>query len=297
MHKSHRKPKAQADSSLPRRRGRPPKVALISEVEESLMKLSDLTTYGKVNRPVKGILYGPEGTGKTTLAAECPKPIIIDTEAGSHELTCARITVGNGQQLDTAIQALITEQNDYQTIGIDSVDWAEKYLLEKICKAKKVSDITDFGHGHGYTLWRDAFDKFLLDLNGFIRLGKHVVLIGHAQVKTIQLPGIAEPFDRFELKLDKRNSETATEWADFQIFINFDIHVAKGKDGKARAIGGTDRLIYPVHTASYDAKNRIGLTEPMKLEYASIAPFFGDIITTPDPTAQIVTAKESAQLL
>ena len=85
--------------------------------------------------------------------------------------------------LDAAIQAVMLEPNDYLTVVIDTVDWAEKYILDKICRAKKVNDITDFAHGHGYTLLRDAFDKFLLELNGFCRRGKHVVLIGHAQVK------------------------------------------------------------------------------------------------------------------
>jgi hypothetical protein len=275
-------------SSPPRRRGRPPKVAPtpepIPQVTENhiMQKLADLTTFGPVPRPQRGIVYGVEGVGKTSLAVELPKPIIIDTEAGSHQFTCSRITVGDGQQLEAAIQAVMLEPNDYMTVVIDSLDWAERYILDKICKTKKVSDITDFPHGHGYTLLRDAFSKFLVDLNGFCRRGKHVVLIGHAQVKNIQLPGVGEPFDRWELKLDKRNSETVTEWADFQLFVNFDIRTAKSKDGTVRAISGHDRLIYPVHSAAYDAKNRLGMKDEMKMEYASIAPLFGDILT-PDP--------------
>lgn len=283
MPKYRSKPQTQVDSSLPRRRGRPPKVPKVSEVTEvteSIMKLSDITTFGPVPRPQRGIIYGVEGVGKTSLAVELPKPILIDTESGSHQFTCSRITVGNDQQLDGAIRALMTEPNDYMTVIIDTVDWAEKYQLAKICKQKEVGNITDFAHGHGYTLLRDSFDKFLLDLNGFIRLGKHVILIGHAQAKTVQLPGIGEPFDRWELKLDKRNSETVTEWADFQLFVNFDIRTAKAKDGTVRAIAGQDRLIYPMHSAAYDAKNRLGMKEPMKCEYASIAPLFGDILTT-----------------
>jgi hypothetical protein len=229
------------------------------------MKLSEITTFGRVQRPQRGIIYGVEGVGKTSLAVELPKPILIDTEAGSHQFTCSRITVGNDQQLDEAIRALMTEPNEYQTVIIDTIDWAEKYQSEKICRARKVENITDLSHGTGYTLSRDAFVKFLLDLNGFIRLGKHVILIGHAQVKTIQLPEIVEPFDRWELKLDKRNSETVTEWADFQLFVNFDIRTAKAKDGTVRAIAGHDRLIYPMHSAAYDAKNRLGMKEAVKM--------------------------------
>ena len=34
------------------------------------------------------------------------------------------------------------------------------------------------------------------------------------------------------------------------------------------------------------------MKEPMKCEYASIAPLLDDIITTPDPTVQVVTEQE-----
>jgi hypothetical protein len=191
-------------------------------------KLIDLITSGKVIRPQRGIIYGPEGVGKTQLGTELPNPIIIDTEAGSHQFSCNRITVGNDQQLETAIHTLLNESNEYITIVFDTVDWAEKYLLAKILKEQKVDAISDLPHGHGYTLLREAFDKFLYQLDGFIRLGKHVILIGHAQVKTVQLPGLGEPFDRYELKLDRRNSDTATEWADFQLFLGWDIRTAAG---------------------------------------------------------------------
>lgn len=246
------------------------------------MNLSDLITTGQVLRPQRGIIYGVEGVGKTKLVTELPNPVIIDTEAGSHHFPCARITVGNDQQLDIAISTLLHEANNYLTIVVDTIDWAEKYLLAKICREKKVDGISDFPHGHGYTLLREAFDKFLLQLDGFIRLGKHVVCVGHAQVKTVQLPGLNEPFDRFELKIERRNSETITEWADFQLFLSWDIRTAKTKDGVVRAIGGRERLIYPMHSAAYDAKNRLGLTEPVKCEYGPIAPLFGDILTPAD---------------
>lgn len=254
------------------------------------MNLTDLITSGRINRPQRGIIYGVEGVGKTKLATELPKPIIVDTESGSHQFCCHRIIVGNDQQLDVALHVLLTEPNDYLTVVIDSLDWSEKYLLGKICREKKVEGISDFPHGHGYTLLREAFDKFLFQLDGFIRLGKHVVLIGHAQVKTVQLPGLNDPFDRFELKIERRNSETVTEWADFQLFLSWDIRTAKTKDGIVRAVGGRDRLIYPMHTAAYDAKNRLGLTEPLKCEYGTIASLFGDILTPADePSRDTVT--------
>jgi hypothetical protein len=236
------------------------------------LKLADLIKIGPVNRPQRGTIYGVEGVGKTCLATQFPQPIIIDTEASSHRFECSRINVSNATELETAIELLLDEPHTYQTIVIDTIDWAERYLLTKVCQANKVTGIEDFGYGKGWTYLREAFEQFLFRLNGFIRAGRHVILIGHAQVKRIQLPGLGDPFDRYEMKLEKRNADTLTEWVDFQLFINWDIRTAKTKDGQVRAVGGRERLIYPVHTAAYDAKNRLGLTEALKCEYAAVAP-------------------------
>ncbi|WP_141385501.1 AAA family ATPase, partial [Brevibacillus brevis] len=41
---------------------------------------------GKVVKAKKVVLYGPEGIGKSSLAAMFPKPIFIDTEGSTTEL-------------------------------------------------------------------------------------------------------------------------------------------------------------------------------------------------------------------
>jgi hypothetical protein len=156
---------------------------------------------------------------------------------------------------------------------IDTIDWAEKYLIAKICKTKNVDSLGGFAHGRGYTLLRDSFDKFLFRLMEFIANGKHVVLIGHAQVKGVQLPGL-EQFDRYELKLDRCNSDSATEWVDFQLFLNWETRTIETKEGHIKATGGKDRFLYPVHSIGYDAKNHCGLTKPLECSYAAIAQLF-----------------------
>ena len=38
---------------------------------------------GKITRPVKTVIYGTEGVGKSTLAAQMPAPLFIDVEGGT----------------------------------------------------------------------------------------------------------------------------------------------------------------------------------------------------------------------
>src|SRR6187397_511590 len=77
----------------------------------SIMKLNILT--GRIARPQKTVIYGPEGIGKTTLAAQFPAPIFLDTESGSHHLEVARLPAPKSwDEVTSAVHALSTEPHE-----------------------------------------------------------------------------------------------------------------------------------------------------------------------------------------
>ena len=41
---------------------------------------------GRIAKPQKVVIYGPEGIGKTTLAAQFPDPVFIDTEGSTNHM-------------------------------------------------------------------------------------------------------------------------------------------------------------------------------------------------------------------
>ena len=45
---------------------------------------------GKIRSAKKVVIYGPEGIGKSTFAAQFPEPLFIDTEGSTSELNVAR---------------------------------------------------------------------------------------------------------------------------------------------------------------------------------------------------------------
>jgi hypothetical protein len=49
-------------------------------------------TTGRRARPFWVHLYGPEGVGKTSFAADAPAPVFIDIEGGTFEKDVARFT-------------------------------------------------------------------------------------------------------------------------------------------------------------------------------------------------------------
>ena len=48
-------------------------------------------TAGVQDSPVKTVLYGPEGIGKSTFASHFPDPVFIDTEGGTKRLNIKRL--------------------------------------------------------------------------------------------------------------------------------------------------------------------------------------------------------------
>ena len=48
-------------------------------------------TTGIQTAPVKTVLYGPEGIGKSTFASHFPNPVFIDTEGGTKRLNVKRL--------------------------------------------------------------------------------------------------------------------------------------------------------------------------------------------------------------
>jgi AAA domain-containing protein len=237
------------------------------------MKLTNLIQTGQINRAQKLVIYGPNGIGKTTLAAQFPSPIFLDTEDGTTHQKLTRIQTPTEEPFFDALRTLGSERHGYKTLVIDTIDVAEKFNRERVLKQHKMKHIEDFGYGRGWTYLREQFDAFLFGcLDGFIRHGIHVVAIGHSTVKRIQPPGLSDAYDRYELKLDPVNSAKLKEWSDALLFVSWDVRISENAEGRIRGVGGKERIIYTTHSAAYDAKNRVGLPEKLKCEFAGLAP-------------------------
>ena len=253
-------------------------------------QLQNLIKTGRINRPQRIVIYGPNGIGKTALAAGFPTPSFFDTEDGSTHQDLARIQTPDEPSLFEALRALSSEEHHpYKTLVIDTIDVAEKFNRERVLKRHRMKNIEDFGYGKGWTYLREEFDAFLVGcLDAFIRHGMHVIAIGHSTVRRIQPPGLSDAYDRYELKLDIVNSAKLREWADAVLFVNWDTRVVENAEGRVRGVGGKERMIYAVHTAAYDAKNRVGLAEKVECTFAALAPLLGD---TDAPESQPENAK------
>lgn len=226
---------------------------------------------GKQRQAVKGLIYGTEGIGKTTLASKFPKPLFFDTEGGTGHLDCDRVHISDWLSLLGGVHEIARDRQGYETIVIDSADWAERLAIDHICRKADKRSIEEFGFGKGYVMAAEAVGKLLEAADQISAAGCHVLFLAHSQVKRTTPPDLDEGFDRFELKLSKHAAPLFKEWADLVLFCTFKTTLVEGQDGKTRAKGGKERVAHTERAAAWDAKNRFGLPPsiPMTIEALS----------------------------
>lgn len=270
---------------------------------------------GIVRKRQKVVIYGPEGIGKSTLAAQFPKPLFIDTEGSTGNLNVNRFEdkPTSWTMLTNYIEYVKQNPQVCETLVIDTMDWAERLCIEDILNTYGKKGIEDFGYGNGYVYVAEAIGRFLNTLQELIDKDIcNVVLNCHAQLKKFEQPDEAGSYDRYELKLGKKtSSQTAPlvkEWADMILFCNYETYaVAADKDGKKFKAQGGQRVMYTTHHPCWDAKNRADLPPKIPLDYAQIAHVIEHTpaassapapAPTPakEPAVAVNTAQVSAQL-
>ena len=245
-------------------------------------------TRGKRATAKKILKYGVEGIGKSTLASQFPNPLVLDTEDGTNHLDVARVRVETAIDLEDAIHTLTRDNQGFKTLVIDSIDKAERLLIEQLLKKANKRSIEDFGFGKGYTMVAESVARLLSLLDALVDQGVNVVLVGHATVKRVSPPDMDEGYDRYEPKLTKQSSPLVKEWADAILFCQYKTRLVEGEDGRTRAKGGKERVLHTERTAAFDAKNRFGLPAELPMTIEGLAPLFADVpapapASTPKP--------------
>ena len=244
---------------------------------------------GVQQTPIKVVLYGPEGIGKTTFASQFPDALFIDTEESTKMLNVRRFDKPKTwADVLGMVAAVVSNPTICKTLVIDTADWAERLCEQYVCKRGKVDSIEGFGYGKGYTMVGEEFAKLLDALTTATTKGVNVVLTAHSMIRKFERPDEAGAYDRYELKLGNkagnRCAAAVKEWCDLLLFANYK-EIVSEVGGKKKAYGG-QRVMYTTHHPCWDAKNRFDLKDEMPFEYQQIADcIFGhDATTTKKPT-------------
>ena len=231
------------------------------------------------------MIMGVEGVGKSTLASGANKPLWLDVEDGAGQIDVARVPFPEGHatkfsQVLEALDAVLTQEHDFKTLVIDTVDRLEALLWQHCCEnsdkyvdkkstGMTIHTIEGFGYGKGYivalSLWRELACK--LDM---IRRKRKmtIILIAHTHIKSFRNPE-GDDFDRYIPRLNEKAGSFLKSWCDVVAFMRFDEGSSKLM-GEQRAKGYNTgrRFVYTRRRAAFDAKSRLPLDEEIEIKGA-----------------------------
>lgn len=250
---------------------------------------------GKLESAQKIVVYGPEGIGKSTFAAQFPNALFIDTEGSTKHLDVARTPKPSSwTMLLEQVQYVKQNPCSFQTLVIDTADWAEQLCITSVCAKYQKPGIEDFGYGKGYIYLTEEFGRLLNKLEELVEMGINVVITAHAKMRKFEQPDEMGAYDRWELKLQKQTGPLLKEWADMVLFANYKTTVVNvdgqgANKGKNKAQGGK-RVMYTTHHPCWDAKNRHNLPLELPFDFQQIVHCLPGMVAV--PPVQATTVKE-----
>lgn len=234
---------------------------------------------GPPAEPLRLLLHGVAGIGKTTFAASIPRVLFLSAEDGGGDLDFDRIQIDSWPMLLSVVADLARDPHDYETVALDTIDKIERLLWAHLVSLQKgANTIEDVGggFGKGYTAAVTEHEKLSVALD-LLRTKRrmNVVVIAHTVVKTFKDPE-GPDYDRYMLAMNDKAAKLWTGWADCVLFANHDVRVVTrqgakpGEKGKARD-EVPERRLYTTPRAAFDAKNRYSLPEDLPLAWADFA--------------------------
>ena len=227
-------------------------------------------------KPPRVLIHGVAGVGKTTFAGQASEPVFIQTEDGLGTLSAANFPLSRTfDEVMEALAALYTEQHDFSTVVVDSVDWLEPLVWAKACRDNGWNSIEDAGYGKGYVAALNLWRQYIDGLNALRDdRGMTVVQIAHTDIKRFDSPE-HDPYDRYVIKLHARAAALLQEHSDVVLFANYRISTVKADVGfnkkVSRAVGSGERVIHTVERPAFLAKNRYDLPDTLPLEWSAFA--------------------------
>lgn len=246
------------------------------------LTLADVSSKGS-GLPNRYILHGVEGIGKTSFAAQFPRPIFIQTkgetgletliDAGQLPEVAHFPEVQNFDELLSAIGELRTGDHDYKTLVIDTLNGAERLCHEHVCNRDFGGDWGErgfSGYMRGFEVSLADWRTLLSELDALRTERKMLPFcLCHTRVKTFKNPEGSD-YDRYQPDMHEKSWGLSHKWADVVLFLNYETFVnEKDPKKKGKAVSSQQRIIYTTRHAAYDAKNRLGLPEELSMGASS----------------------------
>lgn len=232
--------------------------------------------------------------GKTTLAAEWPDTVFLQTEDGENtsEIETFGLMTSYDHVLEV-ISCLYNDDHNFKNLAIDTVDRIEPLIQAACCEANSWANITSPGYGEGYAALDLYWQHFLAGLDALRSDRKMcITLIAHSEIGRFDDPRTSS-YSRYDIRLHKRALAMICNNMDVICFLNQEPVIKEEKQGygKTRSIGngGIQRYMYLEGRPSMNAGNRLNMPEKLPYMkgkgYEMLAPYFPHVNGGKTPTA------------
>jgi hypothetical protein len=216
------------------------------------------------------LVYGSEGIGKTSFAAQFPKPMLMlgIKESGYQDLEEAG-EVPSGIEFIYVTEweqfiKILKEADEYKTVVIDGISGLQQILFDFVRKTMYGNDTAKFtayysGPRQSSPL---VFMEIETTLEYLRQKGTNVILLGHMKTETVP-NALGQAYSTHAPDMDEAIRGIITKWAQAILFMNLDVSFEGNNSNKKGSVADdkSHRLMYTTKAPGHWAKNRIGLPE------------------------------------
>lgn len=221
-------------------------------------------------KPLRMLIHGGEGVGKTTFACGAPDAYLLDLEGGRGR--CAPKMAQEPKSFAEVlehIRALIEQDHEYKTLVVDSLDVLEGMITDEVCRSGGYTSISSPAYGKGYAERSRVWATFWAALD-YLRDRREmmIILIAHSKIVKVEDP-ILPAYDRHTLHLYKTETAKAIEWPDIVGYCMIKTYTTT--DGERNlATSAGERVLLTKNNPAYAAKSRYSLPEEIPLTWQEL---------------------------
>jgi hypothetical protein len=211
-------------------------------------------------------IYGVPKIGKTSLALEFPRPIVIQTSEGENApagVVADTFEVRNWAELCETIGVLALDDHDFATAVFDSTTGLQNIIAAEACARNGWKTLEDPGFGKGpkmaAAIWLEYIDGITT-----LRRDKQmaIVQLGHTVSSRFDDP-VVGPYDRYRINLQKDAAEIIEANSDVIVFVNQKRNIKAvdaGFNKDVRHAEGTgNRWLFLEEKGGFTAGNRFSM--------------------------------------
>lgn len=219
---------------------------------------------GVQGRSHRVTLYGPEGSGKTTLASSAPGALTLDIERGAEYVGGDRIMPETFTDILDAMRWFASGDHGYKTLVVDTIDELERFGQTYVCDKHDMT-LEGYGeYGRGLKILIPEMNRYWKLVDEISAKGFHVIHLAHAKLAKEKEADQTQEVDRWQFRCSQGFGFLFREKSDQVWFLKPEKVVTKTK-GRAEATLTGRRILHTSPDGPAYTKRRFPLPDQLEI--------------------------------